>query len=175
MTQRIGMTLDIRPDKVNGMGSSWTRRTEHPRRKPAVASASTGARRKAPPALLRRPPAACPSPHPHPPAPAHLHTQVAEYTRLHDEQWPEVHDALHSVGVRNLSIWHLAEPAAATNRLFIYMEYVGEAPFDEAMARYAAMPRVQEWEELMRTMQVQLPGSAPGVWWQRMAQLFHQA
>lgn len=32
------------------------------------------------------------------------------------------------------------------NRLFFYAEYVGDEPYEEAMKKYAAMPRVQEWE-----------------------------
>jgi L-rhamnose mutarotase len=90
---------------------------------------------------------------------------------LHDEQWPELHDALHSVGVRNLSLWNWE------NRLFFYAEYIGDEPFEEAMKRYAVMPRVQEWEELMHNYQQQLPGSSGDgdVWWQPMSCLYHQA
>lgn len=88
---------------------------------------------------------------------------------MHDEQWPEVHDALHSVGVRNLSLWNWE------NRLFFYAEYIGDEPFEAAMKRYEVMPRVQEWEELMHNYQQQLPGSSGDVWWQPMSCLFHQA
>jgi L-rhamnose mutarotase len=108
---------------------------------------------------------------PEPPPP----WQVAEYKRQHDEQWPEVHDALRSVGVRNLSIFHLPAEGAC-NRLFLYMEYTSDIdePFEDAMKRYSTMPRVEEWEKLMRSMQVQLPGSSSDLWWQKMACLFHQ-
>ena len=95
---------------------------------------------------------------------------MEEYKQVHDEQWPEVHDALHTVGIRNLSLWNHG------HRLFFYAEYIGEEPYEQAMERYSAMPRVAEWEALMRgKYQQQLPGSEEGVWWQPMRCLFYQA
>jgi L-rhamnose mutarotase len=84
--------------------------------------------------------------------------------------WPEVQKALHEVGLRNISLW------IWQNRLFYYAEYKGQEPFADAMARYEKMPRVQEWEELMHTYQVQLPGTKPssGVWWQACQEIYHQ-
>lgn len=81
---------------------------------------------------------------------------------------PEVRDALHSVGIRNLSVW------VWHDRLFYYAEYVGDEPFDDAMARYATMPGVKEWEAAMHKYQVKIPGSKGDVWWQRCEQAYHQ-
>ena len=86
--------------------------------------------------------------------------------------------------MRNASLWcH-----AASGRLFYYAEYAGDAPFEAAMARYAEMPRVAEWEAQMHALQRPLSrgggggddggGSGDGgaaaatVWWQPMECVF---
>lgn len=105
----------------------------------------------------------------------HLHTQLEEYKQHHDAIWPEVREALRSVGLTNISLW--AWPPGG--RLFYYAEYIGSEPLDAAMARYAAMPCIAEWEELMHTYQRQLPvpgkdgssrdaGQDGSVWWHPM-------
>lgn len=93
-----------------------------------------------------------------------------EYFDHHQKVWPEIQDALRIVGVRNLSLWNWQ------NRLFYYCEYVGEKPFEEAMEEYSAMPKVQEWEELMHQYQQKLPGDNVGgdVWWQPCTMIVHQ-
>ncbi|KAI8477509.1 MAG: hypothetical protein J3K34DRAFT_477037 [Monoraphidium minutum] len=95
--------------------------------------------------------------------------KIAEYKARHDEIWPEVRAALAAAGLTNLSLW--AWPHGG--RLFYYAEYVGAAPFEEAMAEYAKAPRIAEWEALMHSYQQQLPGGGGGeggksVWWQPM-------
>lgn len=69
---------------------------------------------------------------------------VDEYTKAHANPRPEIVAALRAVGLRNLSLWVWRE------RMFYYAEYVpiGNETFDEAMARYANMPGVKEWEEV---------------------------
>mmetsp|Transcript_1952 Transcript_1952/g.3033 ORF Transcript_1952/g.3033 Transcript_1952/m.3033 type:complete len:113 (-) Transcript_1952:1053-1391(-) len=93
---------------------------------------------------------------------------VDDYVKAHDTIWPEVKMALQGVGVTNISIFL----APDENRLFMCMEYTGEEHFEAAMVRYAAMPKVADWEALMQTMQLQIPGSAPGKWWQDCSLLF---
>ena len=95
--------------------------------------------------------------------------KLQEYIDLHANPRPEVQAALRSAGIRNLSLWNWGE------RLFYYAEYVGTEPFDEAMARYATMPGVKEWEDLMHDYQVKLPGSECDVWWQECKQVYYQA
>lgn len=87
--------------------------------------------------------------------------RLAEYKAQHDAIWPEVRAALAAAGLTNISLWAWPRPESGSGgRLFYYGEYVGEAPFDEAMARYAAAPRIAEWEALMHTYQKKLPGPA---------------
>lgn len=94
--------------------------------------------------------------------------KVQEYTDHHTHSRPEIRDALSSVGIRNLSVW------VWHDRLFYYAEYVGNEPFEKAMDRYALMPGVKDWEELMQKYQVQIPGSSGIVWWECCKQVYHQ-
>ena len=63
------------------------------------------------------------------------------------------------------------------NRLFYYAEYVGSEPFEKAMAKYAEMPGVKDWEELMHCYQEKIPGTEgdTDVWWQQCTPVYHQA
>lgn len=94
---------------------------------------------------------------------------VDEYIAHHTNSRAEVRAALHNVGIRNLSLWNWGE------RLFYYAEYVGTEPFEAAMARYAEMPGVKEWEDLMHKYQDKIPGSAGDVWWQECKLVYEQA
>ncbi|KAK4538307.1 hypothetical protein CDCA_CDCA17G4332 [Cyanidium caldarium] len=95
------------------------------------------------------------------------------YRQCHDAQWPEVRDALRAVGLRNLSLWY----DGGHNRVFYYAEYGGAEPFQQAMQRYAQMPRVQAWEERMHQYQ-ERPAGAVGVseqvYWVPLEEIFHQ-
>lgn len=93
---------------------------------------------------------------------------VQEYIDHHAHSRPEVREALSSVGIRNLSLW------VWNDRLFYYAEYASKEPFDQAMARYAEMPGVKEWEHLMHKYQVRIPGSEGDVWWQRCQLVYYQ-
>lgn len=94
--------------------------------------------------------------------------KAAGYIEHHAHTRPEVVSALASVGIRNLSVW------VWEDRLFYYAEYIGAESFDDAMARYAEMPGVKDWEELMHNYQVKIPGSTGDVWWQRCEMVYHQ-
>ena len=94
---------------------------------------------------------------------------LKEYIDQHNAARPEVQQALRECGIRNLSLWCWEE------RLFYYAEYVGKEPFEKAMKRYAKMPGVQEWEELMHKYQEKLPGSEGDVWWQECKNVYYQA
>jgi L-rhamnose mutarotase len=61
----------------------------------------------------------------------------AEYTRRHNPIWPELEVVLKAHGVRNYSIFLLAE----TNQLFAYAEIQSEGQW----AKIAATPECQEW------------------------------
>jgi L-rhamnose mutarotase len=69
---------------------------------------------------------------------------VEDYIAAHANPRQHIVDALRSVGLRNLSLW------VSRERLFYYAEFapINNETFDEAMARYAQMPGVKEWEEV---------------------------
>lgn len=94
---------------------------------------------------------------------------LEEYIAHHANPRPKVQAALHEVGIRNLSLWNWEE------RLFYYAEYVGSEPFESAMARYAEMDGVKEWEELMHKYQDKIPGSKGDVWWQKCRLVYEQS
>ncbi|KAA8491512.1 UPF0734 protein [Porphyridium purpureum] len=96
---------------------------------------------------------------------------LAPYMEAHKQVPEEVQHALTSVGIRNLSLWVWNE-----SRMFYYAEYVGSEPFEDAMARYAKMPGVKEWEQRMHKYQKKLPGTPEDsdVWWQPMINIVHQ-
>ena len=75
---------------------------------------------------------------------------VKEYIAAHATPRQQVVDALRSVGLRNLSLW------VSRERLFYYAEFVpiGNETFDEAMARYALMPGVKEWEQVRKIIKL---------------------
>lgn len=94
-------------------------------------------------------------------------SDVSAYKSHHDKSWPEITKALKSVGIQNLSLFNYG------SRLFYYAEYIGKEDLDKALERYAKMPKVQEWEELMHKYQKKLEGSEGDVWWQPMQLIYH--
>jgi len=92
---------------------------------------------------------------------------IEEYKEYHRSVWPEIEEILHRVGFRNLSIYFHG------NVMFMYHEYVGERPIEEARDEYAASEKTQEWEALMGKYQVPLPDSPEGVRWVPMDELYH--
>lgn len=91
---------------------------------------------------------------------------IAEYRHHHERIWPEVAAALRALGLRHLRIYLWG------TRLFMHFE--APSGFDPAIgfAAYAKAARVPEWEALMQRFQRQLPGAAPGEWWQQMECIF---
>jgi len=92
---------------------------------------------------------------------------IARYKRLHEHVWPEVQNALRTVGILDMKIWLLGR------RLFMYMETVDG--FDPAVdfPRYLELdPRCQEWEDLMGEMQEAVAEAAPDEKWTQMEQVF---
>lgn len=94
---------------------------------------------------------------------------IRVYKAHHRQVWPEVVRALRAAGITRMRIF------LAGTRLFMYFE----APegFDPARdyQAYAADPRCQEWDLLMRTFQRQLAGATPGApdaWWTPMEMIF---
>jgi len=90
---------------------------------------------------------------------------IEEYLRHHRAVWPEVTEGLRRIGIRGMRIWR------GGTRLFMLIET--DDDFDPARYQsYAADPRTQEWDALMRTYQQAAPFAKPGEWWAPMEQIF---
>ncbi|MHC5114244.1 MAG: L-rhamnose mutarotase [Planctomycetota bacterium] len=91
---------------------------------------------------------------------------IEAYRQHHRHVWPEVIEALKTIGIVRMRIFLLG------TRLFMYFE----APDDFDPARdfqnYTATNRAREWDDLMRTFQRKLPEAAPGDWWAPMEPVF---
>ncbi len=92
--------------------------------------------------------------------------RIAEYCRLHERIWPEVAAGLRALGLRNMRIYR------SGSRLF--MHYDAPEGFDPARdyQSYAAQPRVQEWDALMRGFQRRAPAARGRDWWTPMECVF---
>jgi L-rhamnose mutarotase len=89
------------------------------------------------------------------------------YRQHHAAVWPEVLEALQSVGVRNMRIWLWGR------RLFMLVEAKSTFEPERDFARYLRLhPRCEEWEQLMGTFQEPLVGAMPGEKWLEMEQVF---
>lgn len=90
-----------------------------------------------------------------------------EYKRHHAAAWPGVLTMITRCHIRNYTIYHRA------GVLFAHFEYWGD-DFAADMKRMAADPTTQMWWALMEPMQEPYPDRAPGEWWSRMEEVFHQ-
>ena len=91
--------------------------------------------------------------------------RIDEYLRHHRTVWPEVTDGLRAIGIRGMRIWR------GGTRLFMVVET--DDGFDPARYQsYAANPRTQEWDALMRGFQRPAPFAKPGEWWAQLEEVF---
>lgn len=90
-----------------------------------------------------------------------------EYKTHHAAVWPGVLAMITRCQIRNYTIYHRA------GVLFAHFEYWGD-DFAADMKRMAADPTTQMWWGLMEPMQEPYPDRAPGEWWSRMEEVFHQ-
>ncbi|MGR3712869.1 MAG: L-rhamnose mutarotase [Shimia sp.] len=93
---------------------------------------------------------------------------IAEYTELHANVWPEVLARLKESNISNYSIF-LREPE---NLLFSYWEYSG-SDFEADMAAVASHEVTQKWWALCGPMQRPLETKAEDEWWATMEPVFH--
>lgn len=77
----------------------------------------------------------------------------AEYTRRHDEIWPDLVDLLHEAGISNYSI-HLD---AETNTLFGYLERRDDHTMDDLPNH----PVMQKWWAYMGDIMATNPDGSP--------------
>jgi len=92
---------------------------------------------------------------------------IEEYKALHRQVWPEVEQMMGVCGFRNVSIFF------HENTLFLYQEYHGSSPIEEAYRNYAQNPKCREWEDTMSRFQENSENSLPGIRWTRMQEVYH--
>lgn len=93
---------------------------------------------------------------------------IQEYLQYHEKVWPEVLEAIQSMGVVSMKIF------LHGNRLFMYAE--ANDDFDPAKdyQKYTASAKARQWDELMRTYQQKVPAASdnPDEWWSPMTLCF---
>jgi L-rhamnose mutarotase len=91
----------------------------------------------------------------------------AEYDRMHEHVWPEVMAAIQASGIRNYTIFR------HERWLFSYFELPERVSLDKVGEEWTANPACRRWEQAMQRMQEPLPGSAEGIWWVPMKEVWH--
>ena len=91
---------------------------------------------------------------------------IETYKAHHRRVWPEVLASLRKSGVRHMDIYLLGR------RLVMIVETEGQDFRRCFEAHVVSDPRVAQWEALMRSLQVPVPGAPPNEWWTRMELVF---
>jgi L-rhamnose mutarotase len=94
---------------------------------------------------------------------------IAEYSRYHENVWPEVRKSIRDAGIEDMEIYLLG------NRLFMIMEVNDSFSFESKALADNSNPKVQEWEKLMWKFQQPLPQAKPGEKWLLMEKIFKLA
>ena len=94
---------------------------------------------------------------------------IKEYRKRHAEEnfWPEILAGIKEVGILEMDIY------LRGTRLMMILEAPADLDLEAAMARLAALPRQQEWEDYMSIFQVAAPGASSAEKWQPMERVFH--
>ena len=92
---------------------------------------------------------------------------IEKYKAYHRDAWPEVVDALKSVGITKMNIYLIG------CRLFMAMETIDTFDIVRDFPRYLEVdPKCKAWDELMRTFQEPVAEAQPNEWWARMEPVF---
>ena len=92
---------------------------------------------------------------------------IEEYKEYHRAVWPEVEQALKTVGVTSMKIFLLGR------RLFMYIETTDNFVVDRDFSKYLEQhPKCAEWDAHMRTYQEKLPEAIEDEWWATMEQVY---
>lgn len=92
---------------------------------------------------------------------------IEKYKEYHRNVWPEVEQALKTVGVTSMKIFLLGR------RLFMYMETMDNFVVDRDFAMYLKQhPKCAEWDALMRTYQEKPLEAREDEWWAMMEQVY---
>lgn len=94
---------------------------------------------------------------------------IAEYRRRHSREnaWAEILDGIRQVGILEMEIYILG------TRLFMIVETPLDFDWETAMARLAALPRQQKWEDYMAMFQKCAEGATSDEKWQMMDRMFY--
>lgn len=94
---------------------------------------------------------------------------IAEYRRRHSPEaiWPEVIQGIREVGILEMEIYILG------TRLFMIVETPADFDWEKAMARLSTLPRQEEWERFMSTMQDADPDASSDEKWRMMERMFY--
>lgn len=91
---------------------------------------------------------------------------IAEYTKYHENVWPEVIQSIRASGIMDMEIYLLGK------RMFMIMEVNEKFTFERKAQADQNNPKVQEWEQLMWKFQQSLPEAKPGEKWLPMERIF---
>ena len=91
---------------------------------------------------------------------------IVEYTRYHEQIWPEIAESIRDSGIRDMEIYLLG------TRMFMVMEVDETFSFEAKAEADRRNPKVQEWENLMWKFQQALPQAKPGEKWLQMERIF---
>lgn len=91
---------------------------------------------------------------------------IAAYEEHHRRVQPVIIESIRSAGITGMDLYRVQ------NRLFMIMETTDDFSFEQKEMMDMKNPLVQEWENLMWTYQQPLPGTASGVKWVLMDQIF---
>lgn len=93
---------------------------------------------------------------------------IAEYKAHHQAVWPEVTEALHSVGVVRDEIYVLG----ARMVMILWSADGGTDPLERLAVYEAGHPRFAEWGRIMSGYQEKVPEAREGEWWASMERVF---
>ncbi|KYQ92820.1 hypothetical protein DLAC_05405 [Tieghemostelium lacteum] len=89
---------------------------------------------------------------------------IEEYKKYHKHVWPEVINALKTVGIEKMKIFLLG------NHLFMY--YETNDSFDGFQNYTNLTPKANEWDNLMRKFQQKVKEAKESDWWTPMEEVF---
>lgn len=91
---------------------------------------------------------------------------IAEYEKIHESIWPEIHASICAAGITNMEIYRVM------NRLFMIMETDETFSFEKKNAADLSSEIVQKWETMLWKYQQPLPIAKNGEKWIRMDKIF---
>lgn len=90
---------------------------------------------------------------------------IEQYEQLHADPWPEVLQAGHDCGIERLFIYRYGR------QLFMFFETTDDFDLNHISARFAADPKLRQWDEITRAMQEPVPGAPSGDTWVPMKEV----